>query len=110
MSCLHSAISLSLRNEEVFQELNPDGTVSSAFYEYLRLLDLGVDSIFTDFADTRRAAVDALTADPAGHGGAGPHGYSMSSLLGCARSPNTEADTRGTDIGRAHPALPVRRR
>ena len=53
-----------LRNEETFQELNPDGSVSSVFDEYLRLVDLGVDGFFTDFADTGRAAVDAISGDP----------------------------------------------
>lgn len=71
-----------LRNEEVFQELNPDSSVSSAFYEYLRLLDLGVDGIFTDFADTGRAAVNALTDNSKGHDGGGAHELSSSAVMG----------------------------
>lgn len=51
-----------LRDEEVFQSLNPDGSVRSAQDEYKAFIDLGVDGFFTDFPDSGRLAVDTAVA------------------------------------------------
>jgi glycerophosphoryl diester phosphodiesterase len=47
-----------LRVEEAFQALNPDGSTRSPEEEYRALIDLGVDGFFTDSPAAGRAAVD----------------------------------------------------
>ncbi|WP_165839098.1 alkaline phosphatase [Roseicella frigidaeris] len=51
-----------LRDEEAFQSLNPDGTVRTPEEEYRQFIDLGVDGFFTDASDTGRRAVQAVEA------------------------------------------------
>ncbi|MCO6414645.1 endonuclease/exonuclease/phosphatase family protein [Siccirubricoccus sp. KC 17139] len=46
-----------LRDEEAFQALNPDGSVRSPEDEYRAFIDLGVDGFFTDSPESGRAAV-----------------------------------------------------
>ncbi|GGC65538.1 hypothetical protein GCM10011504_49420 [Siccirubricoccus deserti] len=52
-----------LRDEEPFQSLNPDGSVRLAEEEYRAFIDLGVDGFFTDSPASGRAAVDGAVAD-----------------------------------------------
>ena len=51
-----------LRNEERFLTLNPDGTPQSASEEFQQLIQLGVDGFFTDFPRTGDAVRDRLVA------------------------------------------------
>ncbi len=52
-----------LRDEEPFLSLNPDGSVRPAEEEYRAFIELGVDGFFTDSPATGRAAVDRAAAD-----------------------------------------------
>ncbi|MBV6622952.1 MAG: esterase-like activity of phytase family protein [Rivularia sp. (in: Bacteria)] len=47
-----------LRNEERFLTLNPDGTVQTPEGEFEQFIELGVDGFFTDFPKTGRIALD----------------------------------------------------
>ncbi|MFM7368755.1 MAG: glycerophosphodiester phosphodiesterase family protein, partial [Sphaerospermopsis kisseleviana] len=47
-----------LRNEERFLTLNPDGTPQSPEDEYRQLIELGVDGFFTDFPATGRMVLN----------------------------------------------------
>lgn len=67
-------IPYTIRNDESFQTLNPDGSVGGYAQEYLNLIQAGVDGFFTDFPGTGRQIVDAL------RGSAGPHGRSDDGL------------------------------
>ena len=49
-----------LRDEEAFQALRPDGTVRPVAEEYGQLIELGVDGFFTNSPDTGRVLVDIL--------------------------------------------------
>ncbi|MFC3123553.1 glycerophosphodiester phosphodiesterase family protein [Pseudoroseomonas globiformis] len=49
-----------LRLEEAFQSLNPDGTVRRPVEEFLSFIELGADKIFTDSPDVGRQIVDQL--------------------------------------------------
>ncbi|NET65052.1 MAG: glycerophosphodiester phosphodiesterase [Moorea sp. SIO1G6] len=53
-----------LRNEERFLTLNPDGTPQSPEDEFRQLIELGVDGFFTDFPETGRIVVDQETILP----------------------------------------------
>ena len=69
-------IPYTLRNEESFQTLNPDGSVADYTQEYRNLIAAGVDGFFTDFPGTGRQVVDALIAGHSaggGRGGSYPH-------------------------------------
>ena len=55
-----------LRDEEVFQRLKPDGTVETPEEETRAYVDLGVDGFFTDSPDTGRAVVDAAIEEQGG--------------------------------------------
>jgi glycerophosphoryl diester phosphodiesterase len=52
-----------LRDEEPFQSLNPDGSVRRPEEEYDAFIELGVDGFFTDSPASGRAAVDRALAD-----------------------------------------------
>ncbi|MEO1521065.1 MAG: glycerophosphodiester phosphodiesterase family protein, partial [Cyanobacteria bacterium J06633_2] len=52
-----------LRDEERFLTLNPDGTPQSAEEEFQQLVEIGADGFFTDFARTGDPVVDQLTSD-----------------------------------------------
>jgi glycerophosphoryl diester phosphodiesterase len=52
-----------LRDEEPFQSLNPDGSVRPPEEEYRAFIELGVDGFFTDSPDSGRAAVDRAISD-----------------------------------------------
>jgi glycerophosphoryl diester phosphodiesterase len=54
-----------LRDEEAFQALRPDGTVRPPEEEYRQLIELGVDGFFTDSPDTGRVLVNILSNEPA---------------------------------------------
>jgi glycerophosphoryl diester phosphodiesterase len=47
-----------LRNEERYLTLNPDGTVQTPEGEFEQFIELGVDGFFTDFPETGRIAVN----------------------------------------------------
>ncbi|MEM7581468.1 MAG: esterase-like activity of phytase family protein [Cyanobacteria bacterium P01_A01_bin.80] len=47
-----------LRNEERFLTLNPDGTVQTPEGEFEQFIELGVDGFFTDFPESGRIAVN----------------------------------------------------
>jgi glycerophosphoryl diester phosphodiesterase len=51
-----------VRADESFMALNYDGTVQLPVEEFVKLLDMGLDAIFTDFPDLGRAAVDQYMA------------------------------------------------
>ncbi|EHM03212.1 type I secretion target GGXGXDXXX repeat-containing domain protein [Acetobacteraceae bacterium AT-5844] len=51
-----------VRADESYMALNPDGTVQLPVEEFVKLLDMGLDAIFTDFPDLGRAAVDQYMA------------------------------------------------
>ncbi len=53
-----------LRNEERFLTLNPDGTPQTPEEEFNQLIELGVDGFFTDFPETGRIVVDQNTFLP----------------------------------------------
>ncbi|MBC6479271.1 MAG: esterase-like activity of phytase family protein [Hormoscilla sp. GM7CHS1pb] len=50
-----------LRDEERFLTLNPDGTPQTPTQEFLQLTQLGADGFFTDFPGTGRMALDMVT-------------------------------------------------
>ncbi len=50
------------RADEPFLSLNPDGTVQLPVEELVRLFDLGIDSLFTDFPDLGRVVADQYNA------------------------------------------------
>ncbi|MDB9529793.1 glycerophosphodiester phosphodiesterase family protein [Oscillatoria sp. CS-180] len=52
-----------LRDEERFLTLNPDGTPQSPEEEFEQLVEIGADGFFTDFPRTGNPIVDRLTAD-----------------------------------------------
>ncbi|MGB3639655.1 MAG: esterase-like activity of phytase family protein, partial [Rivularia sp. (in: cyanobacteria)] len=52
-----------LRDEERFLTLKPDGTPQTTGEEFLQLTELGVDGFFTDFAETGRIIVDDLVLE-----------------------------------------------
>ncbi|MEM8613352.1 MAG: glycerophosphodiester phosphodiesterase family protein [Cyanobacteria bacterium P01_H01_bin.105] len=52
-----------LRDEERFLTLNPDGTPQTAEQEFQQLVDIGADGFFTDFPRTGDPVVDRLTSD-----------------------------------------------
>ena len=52
-----------LRDEERFLTLNPDGTPQTPEAEVEQLIELGADGFFTDFPDTGDAVRDQLVAD-----------------------------------------------
>ena len=52
-----------LRDEERFLTLNPDGTPQSPEDEVQQLVDIGADGFFTDFPQTADPVVDKLTSD-----------------------------------------------
>ncbi|MBD2342894.1 esterase-like activity of phytase family protein [Anabaena subtropica FACHB-260] len=58
-----------LRNEERYLTLNPDGTPQTPEDEYRQLIDLGVDGFFTDFPGTGRAVVSEYRPNLAGSRG-----------------------------------------
>ncbi len=47
-----------LRNEERYLTLNPDGTVQTPEGEFKQFIELGVDGFFTDFPESGRIAVN----------------------------------------------------
>ncbi|SEG57992.1 glycerophosphodiester phosphodiesterase family protein [Bosea lathyri] len=51
-----------LRTEESFMALNPDGTVQLPVEEFVKLFDLGLDAVFTDSPDIGRAIADQYKA------------------------------------------------
>lgn len=55
-----------LRDEEAYQRLKPDGTVETPEEEYRAYIALGVDGFFTDSPGTGRAIVDAVVAEKGG--------------------------------------------
>ena len=56
------AVVYTLRNEEYFSSLNPDGTVQRPVEEYLKVIATGFDGFFTDSPATGREIVDQLAA------------------------------------------------
>lgn len=52
-----------LRREEVFLSLRPDGTVESPYAEARALIEAGVDGLFTDNPDIGRGAVNQALQD-----------------------------------------------
>ncbi|WP_458098004.1 glycerophosphodiester phosphodiesterase family protein [Roseomonas sp. WA12] len=56
------AVIYTLRDEEYFSFLNPDGTVQRPVEEYLKVIASGFDGLFTDFPGTGVAIVDQLRA------------------------------------------------
>ncbi|MEM6253561.1 MAG: glycerophosphodiester phosphodiesterase family protein [Cyanobacteria bacterium P01_D01_bin.156] len=52
-----------LRDEERFLTLNPDGTPQTPEQEFQQLVELGADGFFTDFPRTGDPVVDKLTSD-----------------------------------------------
>ncbi|MFG6094838.1 glycerophosphodiester phosphodiesterase family protein [Leptothoe sp. ISB3NOV94-8A] len=52
-----------LRDEERFLTLNPDGTPQTPEQEFQQLVDIGADGFFTDFPRTGDPVVDRLTSD-----------------------------------------------
>ena len=53
-----------LRNEERYLTLNPDGTPQTAEAEFKQLIELGVDGFFTDFPESGRIAVNQEIVSP----------------------------------------------
>ena len=53
-----------LRDEEAFQALRPDGSVRPVEEEYRQLIETGVDGFFTDSPDTGRVLVNILSNEP----------------------------------------------
>ncbi len=53
-----------LRNEERYLTLNPDGTPQTPEAEFKQLIDLGVDGFFTDFPESGRIAVNQEIVPP----------------------------------------------
>ncbi|MDJ0733020.1 MAG: glycerophosphodiester phosphodiesterase family protein [Nostocaceae cyanobacterium] len=53
-----------LRDEERYLTLNPDGTPQTPEDEFRQLIELGVDGFFTDFPETGRIVVDQETQLP----------------------------------------------
>ncbi|MBW6398606.1 endonuclease/exonuclease/phosphatase family protein [Roseomonas sp. HJA6] len=51
-----------MRDEEYFSALNPDGTARRPVEEYVSLVEAGVDGIFSDFPGSARVVVDQLKA------------------------------------------------
>ncbi|CDN15122.1 Glycerophosphoryl diester phosphodiesterase [Richelia intracellularis] len=49
-----------LRNEERYLTLNPDGTSQTPEEEIDQLIELGVDGFFTDFPETGSIVVDQV--------------------------------------------------
>ncbi len=58
-------IPYTLRDEEAFQALRPDGTARPPGEEYRQLIGLGIDGFFTDSPDTGRVVADILAEGPA---------------------------------------------
>jgi len=56
------AVVYTLRDEEFFSSLNPDGTVQRPVEEYIKAIESGFDGLFTDFPGTGRLVVDQLLA------------------------------------------------
>ncbi len=56
-------IPYTLRDDEAFQTLNPDGSVPAPTDEYRNLIAAGVGDFFTDFPGTGRQVVDQLQAE-----------------------------------------------
>jgi glycerophosphoryl diester phosphodiesterase len=83
-------IPYTLRNEESFQALNPDGSVGGYPQEYLNLIAAGVDGFFTDFPGTGRQIVDELPS--AGRAASG-------SANQCGHRPDAWADFGQTGTG-----------
>ena len=54
-----------LRDEEFFQALRPDGTPRPPSEEYRQLIETGIDGFFTDSPSTGRVIVDILANEPA---------------------------------------------
>jgi glycerophosphoryl diester phosphodiesterase len=54
-----------LRDEEAFQALRPDGTVRPPEEEYRQLIELGIDGFFTDSPSTGRVVVNILSDEEA---------------------------------------------
>ncbi|MEM8777769.1 MAG: esterase-like activity of phytase family protein [Cyanobacteria bacterium P01_G01_bin.49] len=52
-----------LRNEEQFLTLNPDGTPQTPEQEFEQVIELGVDGFFTDFPETGAIVRDQIAAD-----------------------------------------------
>jgi glycerophosphoryl diester phosphodiesterase len=53
-----------LRNEETFLTLNPDGTPQTPEQEFQQLIELGVDGFFTDFPETGDIVRDQAVESP----------------------------------------------
>ena len=53
-----------LRNEERYLTLNPDGTVQTPEGEFEQFIELGVDGFFTDFPESGRIAVNQEIVPP----------------------------------------------
>ncbi|REC95034.1 glycerophosphodiester phosphodiesterase family protein [Kushneria indalinina] len=51
-----------VRNEESFQALHPDGTLRTPVEEYVGLISTGIDGVFTDFPANGRQIIDQLDA------------------------------------------------
>lgn len=51
-----------LRNEESFQALHPDGTLRTPVEEYVGLISTGIDGVFSDFPASGRQIIDQLDA------------------------------------------------
>ncbi|WP_338665727.1 glycerophosphodiester phosphodiesterase family protein [Pararoseomonas sp. SCSIO 73927] len=56
------AVIYTLRDEEYFSFLNPDGTVQRPVEEYLKVIASGFDGLFTDFPGTGVSIVEQLRA------------------------------------------------
>lgn len=56
-------IPYTIRDDEAFQALNPDGSVPAPVDEYRNLIAAGVDGFFADFPGTGRQVVDQLEAE-----------------------------------------------
>jgi len=67
-----------MRNEERYLTLNPDGTPQTPEDEIRQLTELGVDGFFTDFPETGRMAVDELIEEPNLPGSRGFEGMAYS--------------------------------
>ncbi|MGD1871708.1 MAG: esterase-like activity of phytase family protein, partial [Mastigocoleus sp.] len=67
-----------LRDEERFLTLNPDGTPQTTGEEFRQLTELGVDGFFTDFAETGRIVVDDLVLESNLNGSRGFEGMAFS--------------------------------
>jgi glycerophosphoryl diester phosphodiesterase len=58
-----------LRNEERYLTLNPDGTPQTPEDEFRQLIELGIDGFFTDYARTGRMVVDEYLPNLSGSRG-----------------------------------------